>query len=66
MNGYGNALKDKLRLISYIMANFVTMADAKGLLKRIAESIFDKLVKVKVFITNIGRLSKERIIKGFI
>ena len=64
--GCRNAPEDKLRLVPHIMANFATMAGARGLSDRVADRTLDNLAEVGFFLTDIGRLPEGRVIEEFI
>jgi len=66
MNGCRNAPEEKLRLVSHIMTNFATMASARDLSDRVADGTFNTLAEIEVFLSDIERLSKPRVIEEFI
>ena len=66
IDGCGNAPEDKLRLVPHVMANFTTLAGGSGTSDPSVEGTLDELVRVGIFMTDIGRLAEGHVIEKYV
>jgi len=66
INACGKAPKDKLRLVPHVMANFMTISDARAESNGLTEGTLHELGRVGAFLTDIGRLGDGGDIERFV
>jgi tetratricopeptide (TPR) repeat protein len=66
VNGYGNVLEDRLRLVPYLMANFTGISNSSAAPNQVAEDTLNKLGMIRRFLTDIGQLRNGGEIEQFV